>query len=87
MPPSEKFFSYKNAFNDYCHKLKIPVASYVSEKINTGFMGVVSFANVVVRADFAAPTAKEAHQRAAFAALKQLEYFPASMQYTPTTSM
>merc|ERR1711962_1072021 len=86
LPPSGKFASYKNALQEYCQKLKIPVASYASEKINTGFMGVVSFADVVVRADIAAPTAKEADLRAAFAALKKLEYFPADMQYTPTTT-
>merc|ERR1711962_1874786 len=38
LPPSGKFASFKNALQEYCQKLKIPVASYASEKINTGFM-------------------------------------------------
>ena len=87
MPPSATFSSYKSALQEYCQKRKIPIATFAPEKTKKGFMGVVSFANVEVRADIAASSKKEADSRAAFNALKQLEYFPADMQYTPTTSM
>merc|ERR1719494_675271 len=85
LPPSATFSSYKSALQEYCQKLKIPIATFSPEKTKKGFMGVVSFANVEVRADIAASSKKEADSRAAFNALKQLEYFPADMQYTPTT--
>lgn len=81
LPHSGKFSSYKNSLQEYCQKLHLPVPQYNSTRGSYGLMGCVKFASKSVSAAKATDTVKEADQRAAFQALKQLGYLDKSCTY------
>ena len=74
LPGAEKFQSYKTSLQDYCVKLGLATPKYLSEKIENGLIGSVSFGSNYVKCKVASPTVKEADAFAAYEALTQLGY-------------
>jgi len=74
LPGEEKFQSYKNSLQDFCHKKKFSAPQYVAEKEDDGLVGTVRFSSSYVKCKEKSGNMKEADSRAAFEALKQLGY-------------
>ena len=76
-----KNVSYKNILQEYCQKKLLPVPSYKIEKTDGGFIGAVSFGSDVTKSQVAMPSAKEANQRVAFEALKNIQVVPDTAEF------
>ena len=86
LPGMIKFSSYKNSLQEFCQKRKAAVPSYKHERTQAGLLGSVSFLNFLYKADVETDNAKDADQRAAFSALKNLGYLPKDSTYIPSTT-
>jgi len=74
LPGSPKFSSYKNTLQEYCQKKHLAVPDYKADHESNGLVGSVNFSLNTVRSTEVSGSVKEAHSRAAFAALVQLGY-------------
>jgi len=84
LPGNPKFASYKNTLQEYCQKRKGAVPQYSSETESDGsrwLIGKVSFLGHVCASEGPSDVAKDAEQRAAFAALKGLGYLDKELEY------
>ena len=84
LPGNPKFASYKNTLQEYCQKRKGAVPQYSSESESDGsrwLIGKVSFLGHVCASEGPSDVAKDAEQRAAFAALKGLGYLDKDLEY------
>ena len=80
-----KFSSYKNSLQEYCQKSHLPVPTYRAVRESTGFVSTVNFSTNIVQGKIGTDNSKDADQRTAFEALKQLGYLPEDMQFEQTT--
>ena len=71
------FISYKNILQEYCQKKFLPVPNYKSENTPHGLRGTVSFGSEMMKSEVLMPSPKEADQRVAFEALKNIGVLPA----------
>ena len=83
----DKFISYKNILQEYCQKKLLPVPSYKSEKATGGYIGTVSFGSELMKSEVVMASAKEADQRVAFEALKNIQVLPVTAVFNEACSV
>jgi len=74
LPGDTKFSSYKNTFQEYCQKKHLTNPSYKIKSESDGFVGSVSFSLNHVRSTTVCSNIKEAEQKTAFDALREIGY-------------